>query len=332
MQTSQLNIRVQKWITLVAVVLFLVKIAAFFLTHSVAVLTDALESIVNIVAALIGLYSLNLSAKPRDLDHPYGHGKVEYISAAVEGALISAAGFTIIYTAVKRLLIPGNLHQVDFGIMLIAGTAIINYFFGVWCKRTGIRNNSLALQSSGSHLISDTITTVGVVIGLLLFKLTGLYWIDSVVAIVVACIIIYTGFSIIRSSVENIMDKADRSLLKKVIETIQENRNENWIDLHNLRILKYGNILHVDCHLTVPWYFNVHEAHAEIDKLGKLVQYRYGESIELFVHTDGCLDFSCSICTKQNCTERKQALQKIIHWNVDNTISNKKHQASLSNS
>jgi cation diffusion facilitator family transporter len=327
MEKATINIKVQRWVAIVSVLLFAIKLVAYFLTLSVAILSDALESIVNIVAALIGLYSLHIAAQPRDEDHPYGHGKVEYISAAIEGVLICVAGVAIIYKGIKELILVPQIHQIDYGIILIAATAIINYILGAWCVSIGKKNSSLALTSSGKHLISDTITTVGIVIGLILVALTNLYWIDSVIALLVACILIYTGFKIIVTSIEGIMDKADTALLKTVIATLEDNRQENWIDLHNLRILKYGSILHLDAHLTVPWYLNVNEAHVAIDELSALVKNKFGESVELFVHTDGCLNFSCTICTKKDCNVRQQAFVQKVNWNVENVISNKKHGA-----
>ena len=108
----------------------------------------------------------------------------------------------------------------------------------------------------------------------------------------------------------------------------RSNKSENWIDLHNLRIIKYGAMIHVDCHLTVPWYFNVHEAHNEIDKLSELVRQHFGDSVELFVHSDGCLDFSCAICEKKHCEKRLHEFQNKIEWNMGNVSSNKKHQIS----
>jgi cation diffusion facilitator family transporter len=326
MQAAQINIKVQKWIAIISIFLFAIKITAYFITHSVAILTDALESIVNIVAAFIGLYSLSIAAKPRDEDHPYGHGKIEYISAAIEGVLIVVAGFAIIYSAIQNLIVPKEIRELDYGIILITVTAVVNYAMGYWCVLVGKKNNSIALLSSGKHLITDTITTIGILVGLILFKLTNLYWIDCVVAIIVALVIIYTGFKILKSSFDGIMDKADTALLKEAIETLQENRNENWVDLHNLRILKYGSILHLDAHLTVPWFFNVHEAHKEVEKLDNLVKEKYGESIELFIHTDGCLDFSCAICKKQQCAVRKNEFVKNVEWTIDNVLSNEKHK------
>jgi cation diffusion facilitator family transporter len=326
MQTAQQNLKVQKIITVIAIVLFVVKLIAWYLTQSVAILTDALESIVNVIAALIGLYSLYVSAKPKDYDHPYGHGKAEFISAAIEGTLIAVAGFVIIYEAIINLLHPHTIKKLDYGIALVATTAVINYVAGYFCIKTGKKNNSLALQSSGKHLQTDTWSTVGIIVGLLLLLLTKYNWIDSAVAMLFAFIIIYTGYKIIRTSVAGIMDEADEELLKKMIGMLNENRSENWIDLHNLRIIKYGGTIHVDCHLTVPWYLNVHEAHHEIDRLAALVKKEYGESVELFVHSDGCLDFSCNICQKQNCTVRKHPFIKKIEWTIENVSTNNKHQ------
>ena len=326
MQTAHYNLTIQKRIAALSVLLFLVKAVAWYLTGSVAILTDAFESIVNVVAGFIGVYSLYVSAKPIDRDHPYGHGKAEFISAAIEGTMISIAGVIIIYEAVNNLLHPHELKKLDYGIILTAATALINYAAGYFCVRIGKKNNSLALISSGKHLQSDTWTTLGIVCGLILMLVTKLAWIDSVVAILFALFIIYTGYTILRSSVAGIMDEADMALLEKLVQTLNANRRPNWIDLHNLRIIKYGSRLHLDCHLTVPWYLNVHEAHREIDALSSLVKNEFGESVELFVHSDGCLDFSCRICTLADCTVRKHAFEKKIDWTMENILSNNKHR------
>ena len=325
MQASQHNLRIQKWVTLIAIVLFIIKLIAWYVTDSVAILTDALESIVNVVAGLVSIYSLYISAKPKDQDHPYGHGKVEFISAAIEGTLIAVAGFVIIYESVDNLMNPHNLKKLDYGIVLLALTAVVNYASGFFCIRAGKKNNSLALIASGKHLKSDTWTTLGIIAGLILILLTGISWIDSAVAMIFAIVIIITGYKIVRRSVAGIMDEADIELLKKMVLMLNSNRKENWVDLHNLRIIKYGGTIHVDCHLTVPWYLNVHEAHKEIDELARLVKKDYGESVELFVHSDGCLDFSCSICTKQDCTVRQHSFEKKVEWTMENIARNRKH-------
>ncbi len=325
MNQAKQNLRVQQVIALLSVVLLAVKFFAWIITGSVAILTDALESIVNVVAGFFGVYSLYLSAKPKDLEHPYGHGKIEFISAAFEGALISFAGLLVIYKAILSLSQPHAVSKLDLGIYLVAITALINLFAGLYCIRIGKKNNSLALIAGGKHLRSDTYTTVGIILGLLLIYFTGIQWLDSVVAMIFALIILYTGIRIIRSSVAGIMDEADLNLLREMITMLNSKRNPNWIDLHNMRIIKYGPMLHIDCHLTVPWYFNVVEAHQEIENLSEEVKKHYGRSIELFIHSDACVDFSCPICEKMDCPVRKHPFVKKIDWNLENVSANHKH-------
>jgi cation diffusion facilitator family transporter len=325
LQKGLYNLKVQKRIAALSILLLITKTFAWYITGSVAVLTDAFESIVNVVAGLIGVYSLYVSAKPRDEDHPYGHGKAEFISAAIEGSMIAIAGFIIIYEAINNLIHPHAIQQLDYGIILVAITGIINYFAGAVCIRTGKKNNSLALISSGKHLQTDTWSTLGITAGLILLLVTKLVWIDSAVAILSSLFIIITGYKILRSSVAGIMDKADTELLTKMVQTLNENRRVNWIDLHNLRVIKYGGTIHVDCHLTVPWYLNVHEAHAEVDAVSELVKNEFGESVELFIHTDGCLEFSCRICSKFECMVRQHPFEKKIAWTMENISSNRKH-------
>jgi cation diffusion facilitator family transporter len=325
LQTVQQNLRLQKIITGIGIVLFFIKVTAWWLTRSVAILTDALESTVNVFAGLIGVYSLYVSAKPKDREHPYGHGKAEFLSAAMEGTLISIAGLVIVYEAINNFRHPHQIQKLDYGIMLVAFTGVINYIAGVTCIRTGRKNNSLALIASGKHLQSDTYSTIGIIVGLLLLYFLKLWWIDSAVAIIFAFIIMYTGYKIIRSSISGIMDEADLSLLDKTVAKLNKNRREELIDLHNLRIIKYGGMLHLDCHLTVPWYLNVWEAHKEIEMLSQLVKEEFGESIELFVHTDPCLKISCPICTKSDCNVRQHPFKKKVEWTMENILSDKKH-------
>jgi cation diffusion facilitator family transporter len=326
LKKQQQNLNIQKWIAAISVVLLAIKFIAYYLTHSVAVLTDALESIVNVVAGFIGLYSLYIASIPRDINHPYGHGKAEFLSSAVEGTLISSAGAIIIYKAIQHLIYPVTLQKIDKGIILVGITAIINLIVGLMGIKNGKKNQSVALIASGRHLISDSYSTFGIIAGLLLILLTNLKWMDSAVAIFFGIIIIYTGYKILRRSIAGIMDEADIELLTKMVHILNDNRRENWIDLHNLRIIKYGSILHVDCHLTVPWYLNVSEAHAEIEALGSLIRREFGESLELFVHSDGCLYIQCPICIKSDCPVRHHPLQKRIEWTLENILQDKKHQ------
>jgi len=326
MQSYKNAIKVQKWITALSVVLFIAKIVAFFLTNSVAILSDALESIVNVVAGAIGLYSLYVAAKPSDAEHPYGHGKAEFVSAAVEGALIVAAGVLIIYETIRTLIEPNKLYELDAGLIMVAATAVVNYVAGTICSRIGKRNNSLALQASGRHLQTDTYSTLAIIAGLAVMVFTGWQWVDKVVAVCMAVYIMFNGYRIIRQSMAGIMDEQDLILLQRMIDVLNKARRVNWIDLHNLRIIKYGSQLHIDCHLTVPWYLNIHEAHEEIDALESFIQSEFGNAVELFVHTDGCLPFSCRLCNKFNCPVREHAFEDRVDWTLKNLLSNQKHR------
>lgn len=296
------------------------------MTHSLSVLSDALESIVNVLAGAIGLYSLYVASKPKDKDHPYGHGKAEFVSAAFEGSLIITAGCIILYESINTFFEPTTLHDLDNGIWVLLSTAILNLVAGIIAKTKGKKNKSLALVSSGQHLIIDSYTTFAVVIGIGLVLLTNYNGIDAIIAILMGLWIIYNGYKIIRESLAGIMDEADMALLEEVIAELNKARNGKWIDLHNLRVIKYGALMHIDCHLTVPWYYNVNEAHFAVDDFTMLIKNKFGASVEFFVHTDGCMPFSCPICTIDDCAKRTAPFQKKINWNIENVLSDLKHQ------
>ncbi len=326
MQTAQYNLRVQKWITGLSIVLFIAKIVAYYLTNSLAILSDALESIVNVLAGVIGLYSLYVAAKPSDEDHPYGHGKAEFVSAAAEGGLIVAAGVLIIYETITNFITNKPISSIDYGIILVGATAVINYVAGFICLKVGKQNKSLALQASGKHLQTDTYSTLAIIAGLIIISITKINWLDKVIAITMSIFIMRSGYLIIRQSLAGIMDQQDMALLQQLVQVLNDNKKVNWVDLHNLRVIKYGSQLHIDCHLTVPWYLNVHEAHAEIDDLINLIRTNFEDSIEFFVHTDGCLPFSCKLCKKFTCPVRQHPFEHTIEWTLDNLLSNKKHR------
>ena len=328
MDKNKENLRIQTWILFVAVLLFSIKIIAWWLTRSVAILTDALESIVNIIAGLVGLYSLSIAYKPRDTNHPYGHGKAEFLSAAIEGTLIMLAGCFIIYEAVNQLIHPRELHELSHGIFLVAISALINFIVGFLAVKKGRANQSAALEASGHHLKSDTYSTIAIIIGLVLIYITGIHKIDSIVAIIMSIVIMFIGYRIARKSVAGIMDEADEKILGKVIALLNESRLPEWIDIHNLRVIKFGNVLHIDCHMTVPWYLNVRQAHEEVEKLRILVEKEFGSAMEFFVHADDCVDSSCPICIKSDCGVRQHPFSKRIEWNLDNAVPNKKHELS----
>lgn len=321
------NLKVQKWIFALSVFLFLIKIVAWQMTGSLAILSDALESTVNVIAGFIGLVSLYVVAKPRDRNHPYGHGKAEFLSAAAEGTLIIFAGGFILYETVTTFLNHTPVEKLDSGLILVLVTAIINYIAGFICIRIGKRNNSLALQASGKHLQIDTYSTLGVVAGLLIIIVTEYYILDKIIAVIIGLLIIYNGIKIIRSAFSGIMDEADVKILERVVKALNENRRDNWIDIHNLRVVKYGAMMHIDCHFTLPWYMNMREAHEELNIMTDIIETEFGDTIEFFVHTDDCREKSCAICLKKDCPVRLHPFEKKIEWNLINIADNERHNA-----
>ncbi len=318
----------QRNVAIVGVLLFLGKLAAWYLTSSDAVFSDAMESIVNIIAAFMGLYSLYLAAKPRDKDHPYGHGKVEFVTSGVEGILIAVAGIIIIVQAISSLLEHSIPEKLDWGIFIVAATAVINFVMGYYSYKKGVRENSLVLQSSGKHLQSDTITTGGVIISLILIYFTKWYWLDAAVAIIFGAYIIFVGYKIIRKSLSGIMDEADLDLLKYISELLNDNRKPEWIDIHNMKIQQFGSKLHIDAHITLPYYFELRDAHQQMEEVIVLIASKMDRSIEFNFHMDDCKPpMSCEICQISNCPVRERAFVKKVHWNSKNIAQIQKHNA-----
>ena len=328
MQAARQNYRLQKWICGLSVLLFLIKVFAWYLTGSVAILSDALESIVNVMAGFIGLYSLYIAAKPKDKDHPSGHGKAEFISAAAVGALIIGAGILIFYQTITGIVEEKPLEYLDHGLILVVITAVINCGAGLICMRQGKKNHSLAIVSSGKHLLVDTYSTLGIVGGLLIIYFTGINWIDKLIAFAMGVIVLFNGYHILRRSLAGIMDEADMDILRRMVTLLNANRRPAWIDIHNLRVIKYGTLLHVDCHLTLPWYLNLREAHEELNVFYQLISTEFGDSIEMFVHYDDCKPSSCPICTKQDCPVREQPFREKLVWTLDNILNNEQHRSS----
>jgi len=306
-------------------VLLAIKFFAYYITSSNAILGDALESIVNVLAGIISLVSLSIAAFPKDENHPYGHGKVEFISAGFEGGMIAVAGILIIGKSVYNFFHPYELNEITLGIILTAFSGAVNFVLGFVLVKKGEKSSSAAMVASGEHLKTDTYTTIGLLAGLLLIWITSITWLDQVVAILFGLLILYSGYKIIRTAMSGILDETDLDLIKKIALLLQKNRRENWVDIHNLRVIKYGAALHIDCHVTLPWYLNLSEAHDEITRIDNMVNEHLPNNVELFIHEDPCIPDSCKICIKKECTERKQPFTGTTEWTLENVLRNKKH-------
>lgn len=308
-----------------SVILMLAKFSAYFITASNFVLTDAAESIVNVVASGFAFFSIYLSSQPRDENHPYGHGKIEYFSVFIEGALISIAGIAILFKSVYSLFHPNQIQELVLGAVIIGVTGGINGLMGWYMIRQGKNLNSVTLEADGRHLLTDMVTSGGLVLGLLLIYFTKIAWLDSVLSIVVGLYIVWTGYQLLRKSIGGLMDEADVDVVQHIIKVLNEQRKAEWIDVHNLRAQKYGPELHIDCHMTLPNYFDLNRVHEEVALVDKLINAKGGIKTELFIHTDPCLPECCHYCSMPNCPIRSEAKRIEIEWTMDNVTRNKKH-------
>lgn len=322
----------QKLVVAFGIILFVIKFIAWYITDSLSILSDMLESIINITTGFVGLYSLYLAARPKDKKFPYGRGKVEFISAGIEGGLVGITGLFILYEALMHFWHPQQINSVDIGIYLVAFTSLINYILGYYAIKKGKKNHSMTLVASGKHLQTDTYSTLGIILGLIAIYFTDIYWLDSLVALIFGLIILYTSYTILNESISGILDQADQKLLNETIDVIQKNRRLNWIDIHNFRITKYGSILHFDCHMTLPRFLNISQGHDEISHLEKTISNHFEQKVELFVHLDDCNKFSCQLCRNSDCKIRELPFQKQLCWTTDVVCNNKRHRLDYSES
>ena len=324
-QAKRKNIRAQQISLSVSVILLSVKFTAWWLTRSNAILTDAVESIVNVIAASLGLYAVYLSMLPRDENHPYGHGKVEFISASVEGTMILIAGILMVGKAIYNWFVPIEIDELEIGIVLVTLAGAVNFIMGTYLKKRGERENSLALEASGRHLRVDGWSTVGLLVGLGVYFFYPFQWVDSLLAILFGLFIAYNGYAILRKSLAGIMDEADLKLIERLVKRLSNQRRNEWIDIHNFRVVKYGPQLHIDAHLTVPFYFTVEQMHDEVEAVNELVDDYCGSQVEMFIHVDPCIPQACQFCLVKNCTKRKSEFQERVDWNIELVTKNQKH-------
>jgi cation diffusion facilitator family transporter len=284
------------------------KFAAAGLTGSTALLSDALESIVNVVAAALLLYAVYVAARPADRDHPYGHGKVEFFSAGVEGGLIAVAAVAIVYYAALDLVRGPELRRLDVGLAISAGLALANLALGAYLVRTGRRTHSEAVVADGRHVLTDVVTTVGVIAGLAAVYVTEWPRLDPLVAIAVALSILRTGWRLLRGAVGGLMDEADVALLGPICEALERERDDAWIDVHSLRSFRSGAVQHTDLHLAVPRYFDADRLHAVGDRVREVIVAATGRPGDAIVHFDPCRPRQCPGCAMPDCPVRAAPL------------------------
>jgi cation diffusion facilitator family transporter len=255
-----------------ALITIFLKLIAYFITNSVGLLSDAVESLVNFASALIAFFALKIAQKPADKNHPYGHTKAEYFSSIAEGIFIFFASLAIIFSAFNRLFYPKPLEKISLGLLVSIMAAVINFFVGQILIKVGKKNQSITLEADGQHLMTDVWTSVGVIFSVFLVDKTKILILDPLVAIFVALNILFTGTSLIRRSLSGFMDETiDKKDLEK-IEGIFEKYEKKGLVFHEIKSRKAGQKKFLSFHALFPNDFTIKKAHDLIYKIEKEIK------------------------------------------------------------
>jgi cation diffusion facilitator family transporter len=278
------------WLSIAAAIITIaLKTIAYLLTGSVGLLSDALESLVNLVGAIMALAMLTIAARPADEDHAYGHSKAEYFSSGVEGTLILIAAVSIIVTAIPRLIHPQPLEQVGLGLVVSVAASLVNLVVALILLQAGKRYSSITLQADARHLMTDVWTSAGVLVGVGAVALTGWERLDPIVALLVAANIIWSGVHIVRMSALGLMDTAlsvdEQNLVRKVLEKY----TKNGVEYHALRTRQSGSRKFVSVHIIVPGRWTVQRGHRLLESIEADVRHVL-QSVTIFTHLESLND------------------------------------------
>lgn len=304
----------------VSIVLLGLKLYTYHLTGSSAVLSDALESIVNVVASAFATLSIWMAAKPPDRDHPYGHGKIEYFSAGFEGALIIGAAAGIFYTGVTHLLDPRPLPNLGLGLIILCIATVTNLILGIVLLHIGRRTDSLTLMADGRHILTDVYTSVGVLAGLGLVHWTDWLWLDGAIACLVGINILVTGARLVRQSFAHLMHASDPELLEQIARLLERHRRPDWVDIHQLRAWRAGTTIHIDLHLVLPGSLPLETTHLEAKKLETLLIDRFRGDVDVLIHMDPCEPGQCPVCGRVSCGERSHRQDGTTLWDREQLV------------
>lgn len=250
------------WLSIAAAVVTIgLKIVAYRLTGSVGLLSDAIESVVNLVGGIMALAMLTIAARPADEDHPYGHSKAEYFSSGVEGSLILLAAVSIGYAAIGRLIAPKPLEQVGLGLAVSVLASVVNLAVALLLLRVGRQRNSITLEANAQHLLTDVWTSVGVLVGVAAVALSGWQRLDPIVALAVAANIIWTGIGIVRRSTAGLMDTALSALDQATVQRVLQAHHEAGLQFHKLQTRQAGASKFVSVHVQVPGDWTIDHGH-----------------------------------------------------------------------
>jgi cation diffusion facilitator family transporter len=279
------------WLSIAAaLVTIALKTGAFYLTGSVGLLSDAIESLVNLAGAIMALIMLIIAARPADDDHVYGHSKAEYFASVTEGILILGAALGIITTAVQRLLHPKAIEQLGLGLIVSIAASLINFIVSRILLKSGKEQQSISLEADAHHLMTDVWTSVGVIGGVAIAGLTNWQVLDPIVAIIVALNIIWTGLQLVRRSVSGLMDEVLPAEEQKLIETVMAKYRERGVNFHALRTRQAAARRFMSVHVLVPGEWTVHDAHHVAEDFENDIRSTLGGVITVFTHLEPAED------------------------------------------
>ncbi|MBP8904034.1 MAG: cation transporter [Paludibacteraceae bacterium] len=262
------------------------KFYAYFYTGSMGLFSDALESCVNLLAAVVALIMIHISEKPADEGHEFGHTKAEYFSSAIEGGLILVAAFSIIWSAAPRLLEPQPIENVGLGVLISLSASLVNLGVALVLIKNGKKNNSLLLEADGKHLMTDVWTSVGVITAIFIVKLTGFLILDPIIAIIVALNIVWTGFQLLKRSANGLMDASiSESELKIVTDYLNELKTDK-IDFHSLMTRQAGQRKFISLHLLVPGEWSVQQGHDYAENIEETIEDMFSEPVTVSTHIE----------------------------------------------
>jgi len=256
------------WLSIAAALLTIeLKTAAYLITGSVGLLSDAVESVVNLIGGIMALAMLTVAARPADEDHAYGHSKAEYFSSGVEGAMILVAAISIGVTAIPRLITPKPLQEIGVGLAVSAVASLINFAVAILLLRVGHKHNSITLEANARHLLTDVWTSVGVIVAVGLVALTNWQWLDPVVALLVAANIVWTGTSIVRRSISGLMDTVLSGEDVETVRKVLQGYEAEGAQFHALRTRQSGARKFVSVHVLVPGGWTVNRGHELLERI-----------------------------------------------------------------
>ena len=303
----------------VGIGMFFAKMTAYFVTGSSAIFSDAAESVVHVIATSMALYSIIYSSKPPDKSHLYGHGKIEYFSAGIEGLLIVIAAVTIFYSSGKDILTGYRPSKLDIGTLIVGAAGAVNLFLGLYLIRKGKATNSITLIADGKHVLTDSYTSIGVVIGLVLVLVTDFYLLDPIIAIIIAINILVTGYKLMRESIGGLMNETDRETLNTIVSELRNMREDYWIDIHNLKFWQSADRVFIDMHLSLPFFFTIKQSHLEAEKITEHLNKKF-PYCQVNVHMDYCTETICKFCDYKECKVRAEEKSHQFEWKTEKLI------------